>query len=120
MKYKYVSPYKSNFMVGIIDLPLLIIIYIIISFTRFGESGTDYYYDNIIDLFKNRGSLEDAICIILLITLPFVYGILLLLTNKIIYNFTIYHIYIPSLLENFIIYMIKGFGAINFKRFFLN
>ena len=37
-----------------------------------------------------------------LITLPFVYGILLFLTNKIIYDFTIYHVYIPSLVENFL------------------
>jgi len=101
MKYKYISPYKSNFMIGLINLPIIIIIYIIISFTPLGEKGNDYYYDSIFELFKNFGQIN-VINIILLITLPFVYGIILLLTNKIIYNFTIYHIYIPSLLDNFI------------------
>jgi len=106
MKYKYISPYKSNFMIGIINLPIIIIIYIIISFTPLGNKDNDYYYDSIFDLFKNIRNLN-IMNIILLITLPFAYGIILLLTNKIIYNFTIYHIYIPSLLDNFITIIFK-------------
>jgi len=101
MKYKYISPYKINYMIGMINLPIIIIIYIIISFTPLGRYESDYYYGNIFDLFKNIRNLN-TINIILIITLPFVYGILLFLTNKIIYDFTIYHVYIPSLVENFL------------------
>jgi len=101
MKYKYISPYKINYMIGIINLPIIIIIYIIISFAPLGDKNNDYYYDSIFNLFKNFGNLN-TINILLLITLPFAYGILLFLENKVIYNFTIYHIYINSLLECFI------------------
>jgi len=83
MKYKYISPYKSNFMIGLINLPITIIIYIIISFTPLGDKDNDYFYDSIFDLFKNIGNLN-TINIILLITLPFTYGIILLLTNKLL------------------------------------
>ena len=107
MKYKYISPYKSNFMIGLINLPITIIIYIIISFTPLGDKDNDYFYDSIFDLFKNIGNLN-TINIILLITLPFTYGIILLLTNKIINELTIYHIYIPTLLDNFISIILKN------------
>jgi len=106
MKYKYISPYKINYMIGMINLPIIIIIYIIISFTPLGVKDNVYYYDSIFDLFKNFGNLN-VINIILIITLPFTYGIILLLTNKIIYDFTIYHIYITSLIENFIANIFK-------------
>ena len=109
MKYKYISPYKSNFMIGIINLPIIIIIYIIISFTPLGvKDNNNYYYDSIFELFKNFGKIN-VINIILLITLPFAYGIILLLTNKIIYNFTIYHIYTASLLDNFITIIVNNY-----------
>jgi len=104
MKYKFISPYKSNFMIGVINVPLIIIIYIIITFTIFGKKENDkniYYIDNIYNLFKNIKNL-DVINAILLTLLPFAYGILVLLINKIIYDFTLYHIYIPLLIEIFI------------------
>ena len=104
MKYKFISPYKSNFMIGVINVPLIIIIYIIISFTAFGKNENKnniYYIDSIYDLFDNIKSL-DAINAILLTLLPFAYGIYALLINKIIYDFTLYHIYIPLLIERFI------------------
>ena len=104
MKFKFISPYKSNFMIGVINVSLIIIIYIIISFTTFGkkENGNNiYYYDNIYDLFENIRQI-DAINAILLTLLPFAYGIYTLLINKIIYEFTLYHIYIPLLFERFI------------------
>jgi len=106
MKYHYISPYKINYIIGIINLPIIIIIYIIISFTPLGDKDNYYYYDSIFNLFKNIRNLN-AINIILIITLPFVFGILLLLENKIIYNFTIYHVYINSLLDNFIAIIFK-------------
>ena len=95
MKYKFVSPYKVNFIVGMITFPLIIIIYIIISLTSLGK-----YVDNIKEIFKDDLSL---INVIRLITFPLGYGIYALLFNKIIYDFTLYHIYIPLLVENFVI-----------------
>ena len=44
MKYRYISPYKINFMIGLINLPIIIIIYIIISFTPLGKNKDDYYF----------------------------------------------------------------------------
>ena len=104
MKYNFISPYRCNYKVGIINVPLIIIIYIIISFTIFGKKenvDNFYYYDNIINLFENIRNL-DSINALLLTLLPFAYGIYVLLINKIIYDFTLYHIYIPLLIEAFI------------------
>ena len=106
MKYNFISPYKCNYMVGIINAPLIIIIYIIISFTPLGEEDNYYYFDNIFELFKKGKS--DTKNIIFLISLPFAYGILLSILNKIIYEYTIYHIYIPILIEYFIQNIIKN------------
>jgi len=97
MKYKFISPYKVNFIVGMINFPLIIIIYIIISFTSLGN-----YIDNIKEIFKDL----DPINVIRLIIFPLAYGIYALLLNKIIYDFTLYHIYIPLLVENFFINII--------------
>ena len=55
MKYKFISPSKCNFMIGIINFPLTILIYFIISFTSFGNIKNKYYYDNIFELYKNFG-----------------------------------------------------------------
>jgi hypothetical protein len=97
MKYKFISPYKINFMIGIICLSLFIIIYLIISFIPLGN----FKVDRITDLFDKIAKLN-AISIILLLTIPFAYGIIVLVTSKIIYDFTIFHVYILCLLEIFI------------------
>jgi len=94
MKYKFVSPYKVNFIVGMITFPLIIIIYIIISLTSLGN-----FINNIKEIFKDL----DPINIMRLITYLLANGIYFLLVNKIIYDFTLYHIYIPMLVENFVI-----------------
>ena len=112
MIYKFISPYKCNYMIGIINVPLIIIIYIIISFTSLGkdDNDNDYYCDNIFKLFSDGISgIKD---IIFLISLPFAYGILLFFINKIIYNYAIYHIYIPILIEYFIRNIIKNLGIV--------
>ena len=108
MKYKFVSPYKCNFIIGIIYFPLIIIIYVIISFTKLGEKNKNininnniYYWDSISELFKSIKNIN-VINAIRLISLPIVYGIYFLVINKTIYDFTIYHLYIPLLIENFI------------------
>ena len=101
MKIKFISPYKCNFMVGIINFPLIIIIYVIISFTKLGDNNDIYYWDSILDLFTSIKKL-DIINAFRLISLPIAYGIYVLIVNKTIYDFTIYHLYIPLLIENFI------------------
>jgi len=86
MKYKFISPYKCNFMIGIINFPLIIIIYVIISFTKLGEKNNNiYYWDSIFELFKSIKHLN-LINIIRLISLPIVYGIYVLIINKTIYD----------------------------------
>jgi len=71
MKYKFISPAKCNFMIGITDVPLIILIYFIISFTSFGNIESKYYFDNIFELFKNLREIETKI-VIFLISLPFI------------------------------------------------
>jgi hypothetical protein len=88
MKYKFIFPAKCNFMIGIINFPLTILIYYIISFTSLGiEDNNDYYFDNIFDLFEDIGYM-DVKNIIILISLPFIYGILeFIIINTINYFF---------------------------------
>ena len=116
MKYKFISPYKSNFIIGLINFPLIIIIYLIISFTSLGDENNKYYIDNIFNLFKNG---VDTINAIKLISLPIAYGIYTSLLNKIIYDFTLYHYYIPLLIENFIFDISKQIGNENKKYFII-
>jgi len=97
MKYKYISPAKCNFMIGIINFPLIILIYFIISFTSLGNIENKYYIDNIFKLFKNLREI-DVKSVIFLISLPFSYGIFQFITNNIINDYSIYHIYIPFLI----------------------
>jgi len=102
MKYKFISPAKCNFMIGIIEFPLIILIYIIISFTSLGNiNNNKYYFDNILELYKNLGEI-DAKNMMILISYPFAYGILDFIINQIIYDFTIFHIYIPILIIYFL------------------
>ena len=58
MKYKFISPAKCNFIIGIINFPLIILIYFIISFTSLGNIENKYYIDNIFELFKNLGNID--------------------------------------------------------------
>jgi len=74
MKYKYISPYKCNFMIGVINVPIIILISFITSFTPLGNTKNDYYYDNIFDLFKNIGKINIKNVIILILA-PLVFGI---------------------------------------------
>ena len=108
MKYKFISPAKCNFMIGIINFPLIILIYFIISFTSLGNIENKYYIDNIFKLFKNLREI-DTKSVIFLISLPFSYGIFQFIINNIINDYTIYHIYIPFLIRFFIENIIKDF-----------
>jgi len=97
MKHKYISPYKCSFMIGAGFVPLIIIIYFFVSFT--------YDFDNIFDLFESFKNLE-AINYISLISYPFASGILGLLIFKVINDFSLFHLYIPFILENFLAEML--------------
>jgi len=116
MKYNFISPYKCNFMIGVVDLPLIIIIYFIISFTILGNNKYDYYFDNIFELFEDIRTLDTKNSIFLILY-PFIFGIVELLISKIIYDFTIYHIFIPQLLVKFIENISKDLGI--FDNIFL-
>ena len=110
MKFKFISPYKCNYMIGIINVPIIIIIFFIISFTPLGNTNSKYYYDNIFELFKDLGN--NIKNIIILISLPFIFGIYAFIFIKIIYNYSIFHLYIPFLIQNFILNIIKNFELI--------
>jgi len=100
MQSIFISPYKCNFIIGIINFPLIIIIYLIISFIPLGNKNGDLLYiDNIFTIFKNG---FDLINVIRLISFPFAYGLYTSIFNKVIYDYTLYHSYILLLLENFI------------------
>ena len=118
MQYKFISPYKCNFIIGIINFPLIIIIYLIISFTSLGDENNNYYYvDSTFILFKYD---LDIINIIRLMILTIGYGINASLFNKIIYDFTLYHSYIPLLIEKFIVEIFYQIGEGNFYIFLIS
>jgi hypothetical protein len=112
MKYKFISPYKCCYMIGVINLPLIIIIYFILSFFNFGNcNDKDSYCVNIFELFIS--GLFSVINIFRLIFFILIYMILMAISTKIIIDYTLYHIYIPLLFENFvknIINMIENFN----------
>ena len=87
----------------LVNTPIILIVYFIISFTNFGNNKKDnnYYYDNIFELFKNIVNI-DIINSIKLITISFAYTILVLILNKAINDFTLYHIYIPFIFEQLV------------------
>ena len=111
MKYKFISPAKCNFMIGIINVPTIILIYFIISFTPLGNNNDNKYHYNIFELFKQIGEIVSK-NVIFLILLPFAYGIFHYILTKIIYDYSIFHMYIPFILENFLdnIININNFG----------
>ena len=111
MKYKFISPYKCNFMIGIINVPIIILIYFIISLTPLGNDKSEYYYDNIFKFFKDLGNFETK-GLIKLISLPIVYGIYQFIVIKTIYDYSIFHMYIPFLIEYFLENITKDFNMI--------
>ena len=114
MKYKFISPYKYNFMIGVINTPIIILMYFVISFTTLGkeEINNIYYYDNIFKLFNDLGKI-DVKNAILIILAPFVFGIYAFIVIKIIYDYSIFHIYIPVIMQYFIENIVKNFAPID-------
>ena len=103
MKNKFISPYKCCYIIGMINTPIIIIIYIIFSFVFPENYGLEDYDDYCLNIFKLFGDIgSSAKNIIRLITFPFTYGLLMAMLTKTINEFTLYHIYIPYLIESFI------------------
>ena len=65
MKYKYTSPYMCNFMIGVINVPIIILMSFIISYTPLGNDKSEYHYDNIFAIFKDLGKIDIKSAIIL-------------------------------------------------------
>ena len=107
-------------MIGLINFPLFIIIMFIISFTPLGKKKekNEFLCDNIIELFKDIAKLN-IVHIILLILLPFIFGIVLIFKNKIIYDFTVYHLFIPLLVSSLINDIIFELHYINTSNFLI-
>jgi len=82
MKYNFISPPKCNFLIGIIDTPLIIIIYFVISYTSLGNKSNKYYIDNIFELFEIEN--YNTKNIIHLTLLPLAYGLYVFIIAKII------------------------------------
>jgi len=111
MKYEYTSPYMCNFMIGVINVPIIILMSFIISYTPLGNDKSEYHYDNIFGLFKDLGKIDIKSAIIL-ISLPFVFGIEVFIIIRIINDYSIFHMYIPLLINHFIQNIIKNFEII--------
>ena len=104
MEYKFFSPYKCCYIIGIINLPIILIIYFIVSYAPCNsyflcndETGENEHFDDIFKLFKEI-KLYDVII------LP-IYSICLgagaLLINMTMNDFTFYHIIIPIRIGDF-------------------
>ena len=111
MKYKYTSPYVCNFMIGVINVPIIILMSFIISYTPLGNDKSEYYYDNIFELFKDLGNI-DVKSAIILISLPFVFGIYAFIVIRIINDYSIFHMYIPFLIQYFLENILKNIELI--------
>jgi len=109
MKYKFISPYKICYMIGIINIPIISIIYIVISFF---DGNCNVNKDYCLDIFESFKEI-DALNYFRLISLSLSYGVLMALFNKAINDYTLYHIYIPLLVENFIKNIISYSGYDN-------
>lgn len=93
IKYKYFSPFKIIYIVGFINLSLIIIIYFIVSHLPCnfeplceGKSHLDNIYS-----FRHFKFTE----ILLLSAYSIIIGFVFLLINLILYDFTLYHVLIP-------------------------
>jgi len=110
MKYKFISPYKICYMIGMINVPIIIIYIVISLFDNLGKCNENYCL-NISNLFKDDDI--NAIDYFRLISFALTYAVLMALYNKVINDYTLYHIYIFSLIDNFIKNIISYSGYDN-------
>jgi hypothetical protein len=106
MEYKFVSPDTCSFITGIINTPIILIIYIIVSFIPCRNeflSGAKGYFDDIRLLFKIFEIREYFIIIIYCFLLGG-YSVLIYMT---INDFFFYHIVIPYQFDVFINHILE-------------
>jgi len=107
MEFKYFSPFQCCFLFGIVNTPLILIIYFIVSYIPCNNKflcGEKKYFDNIYSIFDNINFKE-----LILLTLECLCeGIELLLINMIINKFTLYHILIPFLVTFSVIHLLES------------
>ena len=104
--YKYFSIYKACYVFGIINLPIIIILYFIVSYI---PCETNYlctlefkdkkYFDNIYGIFKDLSVRE----FFMILIYNFYFAILEFWINIIIINFSFFHIFIVLLICDLII-----------------
>ena len=100
MKVKYFSIYKSNYIFGFMNLPIIIIIIVILSNIPCDnklckvENKEKNYKENIKNIIYNEILSIDIIFIISSSVLYVLYGLIGILINLILYNYTIFHLII--------------------------
>ena len=105
MEYKFFSPYKCCYIIGMINFPIILIIYFIVTYT---PCYSDYlyineskkhckYFDNIFYLFKDVNPSEVIVLIINTVCL----GVESLLINMTMNDFSFYHLIIPMQIGDF-------------------
>ena len=94
MEFKYFSPFQCCYLFGIVNTPLIIIIYFIVSYIPCNNEflcGEKKYFDNIYSLIDKLNFNE---CFFLILEC-ICEGIGFLMINMIMYKFTPYHVLIP-------------------------
>ena len=107
IEFKYFSPFQCCYFFGIVNTPLIIIIYFLVSHIPCNNKflcGEKMYFDNIYSLFDNFNFNE----IIFLILECLFEGIGLLTINMIMYKFSLYHALIPFNLTFCVINLLSG------------
>ena len=106
MEFKYFSPFQCCYLFGIVNTPLILIAYFIVSHipcnNKFLCDGKEYF-DNIYSLFYNLSFKE----LIFLILECFSGGIGLLSVNMIMNKYTFYHVLIPLHASFFIMNLLE-------------
>ena len=106
MQYKYFTPYKACYVYAIINIIIILIAYIIISFIPCNTTfctvsfNGNKYIDNILSIFNNS-----KISIFFLFLCSIVNGGLKLLNNVIINNFTVCHLFLLFESEEIVFYI---------------
>ena len=116
MEYKFFSPYKCCYIVGIINVPIILIIFFIVSFIpcefdlvcQVDGRDKNNHFDNIFELFEDVTLIDITLWIIFTI----ISGVGSFLINKTMNDFTFYHIIIPMKIGDFIKNMIDSFDII--------
>lgn len=106
MEYKYFTPFKVNYIFGIINGIILIIILIILSYIPCGTTDTylcsveynsKYYIDNMYKIYDNYKLYQFGILLIC----AFCYGSEKVLINYTVDKFTVFHIFLLTQVKEF-------------------